>query len=104
MPKYADQIARALGLAGNQVRVHYDIDVGGSYGVKRGIKHAVLTGYLARKLHRPVRLIEDRLENMRAGDAHGPERKFDIRQTYRCHCRPLSYRLGRLSGDFSDNQ
>ena len=78
MPKYADQIARALGLAGNQVRVHYDIDVGGSYGVKRGIKHAVLTGYLARKLHRPVRLIEDRLENMRAGDAHGPERKFDI--------------------------
>ena len=78
MPKYADQIARALGLAGNQVRVHYDIDVGGSYGVKRGIKHAVLIGYLARKLHRPVRLIEDRLENMRAGDAHGPERKFDI--------------------------
>ena len=78
MPKYADQIARALGLAGNQVRVHYDIDVGGSYGVKRGIKHAVLIGYLARKLHRPVRLIEDRLENMRAGDAHGPERKFDV--------------------------
>ena len=78
MPKYADQIARALGLAGNQVRVHYDIDVGGSYGVKRGIKHAVLIGYLAQKLHRPVRLIEDRLENMRAGDAHGPERKFDV--------------------------
>jgi len=78
MPKYADQIARTLGLSGNQIRVHYDIDVGGSYGVKRGIKHAVLTGYLARKLHRPVRLIEDRLENMRAGDAHGPDRKFDV--------------------------
>jgi len=78
MPKYADQIARTLGLAGNQVRVHYDIDVGGSYGVKRGIKHAVLIGYLARKLHRPVRFIEDRLENMRAGDAHGPDRKFDV--------------------------
>ena len=25
-----------------------------------------------------MRLIEDRLENMRAGDAHGPERNFDI--------------------------
>ena len=78
MPKYSDQIARCLGLAGNAVRVHYDVDVGGSYGVKRGIKHATLVGYIARKLGRPVRLIEDRLENMRAGDAHGPERKFDV--------------------------
>ena len=78
MPKYADQIARALRLPMNGVRVHYDVDVGGSYGVKRGIKHSVLVGYLARKLGRPVRLIEDRLENMRSGDAHGPERIFDI--------------------------
>ena len=78
MPKYADQIARALRIPGNGVRVHYDVDVGGSYGVKRGIKHTVLVGYLARKLGRPVRLIEDRLENMRSGDAHGPERIFDI--------------------------
>jgi len=60
------------------VRVHYDVDVGGSYGVKRGIKHTVLCGYLARRLGFPVRLIEDRLENMRGGDAHGPERLFDI--------------------------
>ena len=56
------------------MRVHYDVDVGGSYGVKRGIKHTVLVAHLARRLGRPVRLIEDRLENMRGGDAHGPER------------------------------
>jgi len=78
MPKYADQIARALRLPMNGVRVHHDVDVGGSYGVKRGIKHTVLAGYLSRKLSRPVRLIEDRLENMRSGDAHGPDRSFDI--------------------------
>ena len=60
------------------MRVHYDVDVGGSYGVKRGIKHTVLAGYLARRLGVPVRLIEDRLENMRGGDAHGPERIFDV--------------------------
>jgi 2-furoyl-CoA dehydrogenase large subunit len=78
MPKFADQIARALRLPGNAVRVHYDVDVGGSYGVKRGIKHSVLAGYLARRLGAPVRLIEDRLENMSAGDAHGPERIFDV--------------------------
>jgi 2-furoyl-CoA dehydrogenase large subunit len=78
MPKYPDQAARALRLPGNAVRVHYDVDVGGSYGGKRGIKHTVLVGYLAKRLGMPVRLIEDRLENMRGGDAHGPDRTFDI--------------------------
>jgi 2-furoyl-CoA dehydrogenase large subunit len=78
MPKYSDQIARALRLPANAVRVHQDVDVGGSYGVKRGIKHTVVAAHLARRLGRPVRLIEDRLENMRAGDAHGPERIFDV--------------------------
>jgi len=78
MPRYADQIGIALKLPTSSVRVHYDVDVGGSYGVKRGIKHTVLCGYLARRLGFPVRLIEDRLENMRGGDAHGPERLFDV--------------------------
>src|SRR6185437_6237417 len=78
MPKFAEQLARALRLPGNAVRVHFDIDVGGAYGVKRGLKHAVVSGYLARALGRPVRLIEDRLENMRGGDAHGPDRIFDV--------------------------
>jgi CO/xanthine dehydrogenase Mo-binding subunit len=78
MPRYPDQIAAALKLPGSAVRVYNDVDVGGSYGVKRGIKHTVLVGYLSRRLGLPVRLIEDRLENMRGGDAHGPERDFDI--------------------------
>ena len=78
MPKYPDQTAMALKLPMSSVRVHYDVDVGGSYGVKRGIKHTVLVGYLSRRLGVPVRLIEDRLENMRGGDMHGPERNFDV--------------------------
>jgi 2-furoyl-CoA dehydrogenase large subunit len=78
MPKYPDQLARALKLPGNAVRVHFDVDVGGSYGVKRGLKHSILAGYLARKLRAPIRLVEDRLENMRGGDAHGPDRIFDV--------------------------
>ncbi len=82
LPRYADQIAAALKIPATKVRVHYDVDVGGSYGVKRGIKHTVVTGYLSRRLGCPVRLIEDRLENMRAGDAHGPERLFDIEYAY----------------------
>ncbi len=78
MPKFPDQLARALRLPGNAVRVHYDVDVGGSYGVKRGLKHSVLVGWLARHLHRPVRFLEDRLENMRGGDMQGPDRVFDV--------------------------
>ncbi|HUI19007.1 MAG TPA: xanthine dehydrogenase family protein molybdopterin-binding subunit [Alphaproteobacteria bacterium] len=78
MPKFPDQLALSLRLPGNAVRVHFDVDVGGSYGVKRGIKHAVLVGHLARQLGSPVRLIEDRLDNMRGGDAHGPDRIFDV--------------------------
>lgn len=78
MPKYPELLARCLRLPGNAVRVHYDVDVGGSYGVKRGLKHTILVGYLARKLGRPVRFLEDRLENMRGGDMQGPDRIFDV--------------------------
>ena len=82
MPKFPDQAARALRLPGNAVRVHYDVDVGGSYGVKRGLKHTVLVGYLARRLGMPVRFIEDRLENMRGGDMQGPDRIFDMQAAF----------------------
>jgi len=82
MPKFPDQLAKALRLPGNAVRVHYDVDVGGSYGVKRGIKHTALVSYLARKLGMPVRFIEDRLENMRGGDMHGPDRLFDMQAAF----------------------
>src|SRR6185437_9519673 len=78
MPKFPDLLAQALRLPGSAIRTHFDVDVGGSYGVKRGLKHSVLAGYLARRLGAPVRLIEDRLENMRGGDAHGPDRIFDL--------------------------
>lgn len=78
MPKFPDQLAKALRLPGNAVRVHFDVDVGGSYGVKRGLKHSILVGYLARKLGRPVRFVEDRIENMRGGDMQGPDRIFDV--------------------------
>ena len=87
MPKYADQIARALRMPLNGVRVHQDVDVGGSYGVKRGIKHTVLAGYLSRRLGCPVKLIEDRLENMRGGDMHGPGARVRCRAGVR-RCRP----------------
>ena len=77
MPNYAEQLANALRIPLNNVKVNQDVDVGGSYGVKRGIKHTVLVSYLSRKLGVPVRFIEDRLDNMAGSDAHGPDRIFD---------------------------
>lgn len=82
MPQYQDQIAAAMRIPMNCVRVHNDVDVGGSYGVKRGIKHTILVSYLAKKLGFPVRFIEDRLDNMSGGDAHGPDRIFDITMAF----------------------
>ncbi|MDJ0391113.1 xanthine dehydrogenase family protein molybdopterin-binding subunit [Roseomonas sp. E05] len=96
MPKFPDQIARALRLPGNAVRVHHDIDVGGSYGVKRGIKHAVLVGHLARLLDAPVRLLEDRLENMTGGDMQGPERIFDVQLAFEEDGRVRAMRMRAL--------
>jgi 2-furoyl-CoA dehydrogenase large subunit len=78
MPQYPEQLAQSLGIPLNAVRVHFDVDVGGSYGVKRGIKHSVLAGYLTRRFGVPVKFVEDRLENMRGGDMHGPDRIFDV--------------------------
>jgi CO/xanthine dehydrogenase Mo-binding subunit len=82
MPQFPEQLAGALRIPTNHVRVHFDVDVGGSYGVKRGIKHGVLTGFLARQLGVPVKLIEDRSENMHGGDFHGPDRIFDVELCY----------------------
>jgi 2-furoyl-CoA dehydrogenase large subunit len=60
-------------------RVHMDVDVGGSYGSKRGRKHMYLTAVAAMATGRPVKFIEDRIENMQAGDGHGPDRIYYAR-------------------------
>ncbi len=61
------------------VRVNMDIDVGGSYGSKRGRKQMYLAAIAALMTQRPVKFIEDRLENMQAGDGHGPDRLYTVR-------------------------
>jgi 2-furoyl-CoA dehydrogenase large subunit len=82
MPQFPEQVAAALNIPLNAVRVHFDVDVGGSYGVKRGIKHSVLTAFASRHFGVPVKFVEDRLENMRGGDFHGPDRIFDVEMAH----------------------
>ncbi len=78
-PQLAQETARVLRRPSHRVRVHQDIDVGGSYGAKRGRKQMYLTAVAATLVGRPVKFIEDRRENLQAGDAHGPDRVFNIK-------------------------
>jgi CO/xanthine dehydrogenase Mo-binding subunit len=77
-PQITEQIGRTMRVPTNKVRVHMDVDIGGSYGNKRGRKQIFLTCVASRMLGRPVKFIEDRMENMVAGDAHGPDRIWDV--------------------------
>lgn len=77
-PQIMEQIARTMRVPTNKVRVHMDVDIGGSYGNKRGRKQIFLTCVASRMVGQPVKFIEDRMENMAAGDAHGPDRIWDI--------------------------
>lgn len=78
-PQITEQIARTLRLPTHKVRVHMDVDIGGSYGNKRGRKQIFLTCVASRMVGRPVKFIEDRMENMAAGDAHGPDRVWHVK-------------------------
>lgn len=52
--------------------------VGGSFGSKQILhKTIILTASLSRIVGRPVKYIEDRLDNMTNADAHGPDRIYE---------------------------
>src|SRR5579864_7551249 len=60
-------------------RVHMDVDIGGSYGSKRGKKQMYIAALAALMTQRPVKFMEDRVENLVSGDNHGPDRVYKTR-------------------------
>ena len=64
---------------GSMVRVHMDLDIGGSYGSKRGKKQMYIAAVAALMTHRPVKFMEDRVENLVSGDNHGSDRVYTTR-------------------------
>jgi carbon-monoxide dehydrogenase large subunit len=58
-----DGFATALGLANEDVHVIAP-DVGGGFGAKMTYPEDILVGYIARRLHRPVKWVETRSESM----------------------------------------
>ena len=60
-------LARALKVPGNRLRLRTPPDSGGSFGVKQGVApYAVLIAAAARRVGRPVKWVEDRLEHLAA--------------------------------------
>ena len=78
MPKYPEQIARAMRLPANSVRVHQDVDVGGS--LRRQARHqAHRAGGASGAPARSSGPFDRGSAGEHArGDAHGPERIFDV--------------------------
>jgi CO/xanthine dehydrogenase Mo-binding subunit len=60
-------------------RVHMDVDIGGSYGSKRGKKQMYIAAVSSLMTQRPVKFMEDRVENLVSGDNHGPDRVYRTR-------------------------
>lgn len=78
-PGLDHELAHVLRRRSSSVRLHADVDVGGSYGAKRGNKQIAMVAYAATVCDAPVRFVEDRVENLVAGDGHGPDRLFTAR-------------------------
>ncbi len=75
-------LSQALGVAETSIRV-IQPDVGGGFGEKvPTFPEEVLVPYLARKLKRPVKWIEERTEHFLAG-GHAREEKMEFEAAYR---------------------
>lgn len=69
--------SHVLGVPEGDVRVIAP-DIGGSFGIKgSGYPEAVVVAFLARRLHQPIKWIEDRRENLLAC-AHAHEQKVQV--------------------------
>jgi CO/xanthine dehydrogenase Mo-binding subunit len=70
-------IAVTLRLPPHKVNFH-PMYVGGSFGSKHVISKVIaIAGALSKVTGRPVKFMEDRIDNLTASDSHGPERTYD---------------------------
>ncbi|MGH7919673.1 MAG: xanthine dehydrogenase family protein molybdopterin-binding subunit [Candidatus Dormibacteraceae bacterium] len=71
-------VANTLKVPSNKLDVH-PVNAGGSFGSKFwAVKVAVVAGMLAKRTGRPVKFVEDRLDNIMNCDHHGSDRIYDV--------------------------
>jgi carbon-monoxide dehydrogenase large subunit len=79
-----DTIYEPLGYDADDVALNVPPDVGGSYGTKIAIhRYCTLAAMASQQLGgRPVRYVEDRIENLQGGDMHSSDREYMMRLAY----------------------
>lgn len=79
-----DTIYEPLGYDADDVRLSVPPDVGGSYGTKIAIhRYCTLAAMASQQLDgRPVKYVEDRIENLQGGDMHSSDREYMMRLAY----------------------
>jgi 2-furoyl-CoA dehydrogenase large subunit len=71
-------LVASFGIPANKIRLITPSDVGGGFGIKQGLQpFATLVSYLSKRVDRPVKWIEDRMEHMLGGH-HGTERTLYV--------------------------
>ena len=89
-------MARSLRVPGTGLRLRSPPNSGGSFGVKQSVfPYIVLMSVAARKLGRPVKWIEDRLEHLTAGNS-APNRVTNISAAVMADGRVTGLRLDHL--------
>ena len=76
-----DTVYDTLGYPPEKVRLNVPADVGGSYGTKIAIhRYCCLAAMASQYLDgRPVKFVEDRVENLQGGDMHSTERDYTVK-------------------------
>ncbi len=75
-----DTIYKTLGYDPDAVSVNVPADIGGSFGTKVAIhRYCSLAAMASQQLGRPVKFVEDRIENLQGGDMHCSEREYKMR-------------------------
>jgi 2-furoyl-CoA dehydrogenase large subunit len=75
-----DTVFETLGYDPDDVHLSVPPDVGGSFGTKIAIHRYVnLAAMASQQAGRPVKFVEDRVENLQGGDVHCSDREYEVR-------------------------
>jgi carbon-monoxide dehydrogenase large subunit len=79
-----DTVYETLGYEADEVALNVPPDVGGSFGTKIAIhRYCALAAMASHQLDgRPVKYVEDRIENLQGGDMHSSDREYLMRIAY----------------------
>jgi carbon-monoxide dehydrogenase large subunit len=79
-----DTVYETLGYPPEKVSLSVPPDVGGSFGTKIAIhRYCNLAAMASQQLDgRPVKFVEDRVENLQGGDVHSTQREYSVRLAY----------------------